>query len=210
MKARCLLLLLLPAAVSAQKINFNAGDFKNNLLKKDSIKMFIFPKVTTGVTSNGYDIHTIAATKVISSKLNTKFHDLLKKLNINLNPAHPAVDGNYLGCCNCCTEATVKTFSAVGEYTFSPNNTGFSTTSVTLDLFANVQYLVRITGMSNQARNFTVSFGAALNTQGFTVPAGNFDITFIAKPATSGNFYFSWFSNEPGLWAFYNCSVTEL
>ncbi len=212
MKNRFLLLFLLPATVFGQKTRFNIRNFKNTFADTDSIKVFTFPKVTAGTTANGnvYDIGTIATSKVVSRKVNTRYIDLLKKLNINLNPAHPVVDGNYLSCCNCCTETTVKTFSSVGVYTFSPNNNGFSTTSVTLDAFANVQYLVRITGNTNQARNFTVSFGSANNTQGFNVPANNFEITFIAKPKTSGNFFFTFYSNEPGLWSFYNCSITEL
>lgn len=212
MKGRFLLILLMPLAVFAQKTRFNVNNFKKTLVKTDSIKVFTFPKVVAGNTTdrNVYDIGTIATSKVISRKVNSRYSDLLKKLNASLNPAHPMVDGNYLGCCNCCTETTVKTFSPVGVFTFTPNNNGFSTTSVTINAFANVQYLVRITGSSNQARNFTVSFGSSSTTQGFNVPANNFEITFIAKPKTSGNFFFTLYSNEPGLWSFYNCSITEL
>ena len=211
MKSWCLLLLLLPAAVCAQKTRFNINNFKKTLVKTDSIKVFTFPKAGVATTNgNGYDIGNIATRKVISRKVNTRYIDLLKKLNINLNPANPKVDDNYLGCCNCCTETTVKTFNANGVYTFTPNNNGFSTTSFTINAFANVQYLVRITGSTNQARNFTISFGSSNSTQGYQVPSNNFEITFIAKPKTSGNFFFTLYSNEPGLWSFYNCSITEL
>lgn len=212
MKPRLLLLFLLPICVFAQKTRFDMNNFKKILIKTDSIKVFTFSKGNAGNTANGddFNIGNIATKNVITRKLNTRFIDMVKKLNINLNPASPMVEGNYLGCCNCCTETTVKTFSSVGVYSFSSNNNDYSTTSVTINAFANVQYLVRITGSTTQARNFTVSFGSANNKQGYQVLANNFEITFIAKPQKTGNFFFTLYSNEPGLWSFYNCSVTEL
>lgn len=211
MKVHLLLLFLLPVCVFAQRTRFDINNFKKSLTKIDSIKVFTFPRGNAGTTANGNGFNTeiILIKDVISNKVNTKFIHLLKKLNINLNAANTRVEANYLSCCNCCTESTVKTFSANGVYTFSPGSNGFSTTSFTINAFANVQYLVRITGSTNQSRNFTVSFGSS-NTQGYQVPANNFEITFIAKPQTSGNFSFTLFSNEPGLWSFYNCSITEL
>ncbi len=145
MKTHLLLLFLLPAGVFAQKTRFDMNNFKKILIKTDSIKVFTFPKGNAANTANGDDFNmgNIATKNVITRKLNTRFIDMIKKLNINLNPASPRVEGNYLGCCNCCTETTVKTFSSVGVYSFSSNNNDYSTTSVTINAFANVQYLVR-------------------------------------------------------------------
>lgn len=211
MRCRLLLIFFMPLAVSAQEVRPRMNRVRETRVRSDSTAVFTVPERAASKTTKGNVLDTgkFSATTVTSTKLNTKYKDLLKKLDINLNPAHPVVEYNYLGCCACCVESTVKTFSPVGVYTFTPNNNGSSSLNLTINAIEKVQYLVRITGKTNQARNFMVYLGPS-NTQGFNVPANDFEITFIAKPQTSGNFSISLSSTETGMWSFYNCHITEL
>jgi hypothetical protein len=209
MKNVLLVLCLLPAFVIAQRTTINQNNNRTRIVKTDSIKVYTLPKEGTSAIEGVIKSQTITMKDAVSNPV--KYRDLLKKLNINLNPANPRVNENTLSCCNCCFESAVKTFNPNGVFTFTPGSgSGYSTVSFSIDAFADVQYLIRIKGTTNQARNFTVGFGSSVNNQGYKVPEKDFEITFIAKPQTTGKFFFTLYSNESGLWSFYNCSVTEL